>query len=74
MPFRMSRTLKFWVAANCAKQDIEKADWAEVAAILHDFESRGYAMRVLNRRGEITWRETPQMVARLADAEDDCED
>jgi len=69
MPFRMSRTLRFWVEVECDQQDLTQANDSEVAAILREFEGCGDAMRSLNLRGEVVWRATPQMLERLADAE-----
>jgi hypothetical protein len=69
MPFRMSRTLRFWVEVECELQDLRKADDKEVAAILREHERRGDVMRSLNRRGQVVWKATPQMLERLADAE-----
>ena len=67
MPFRMSKTLRFWVAVECEPQDLTKADDKEVAAILRGFERCGDAMRSLN--GQVVWKATPEMLHRLADAE-----
>ena len=69
MPFRMSRELKFWVEVECELQDLRKTNDKEVAAILREHERRGDAMRSLNRRGQVVWKATPQMLERLADAE-----
>ena len=69
MPFRMSRELKFWVEVECGQQDLRRADDREIAAILREHERRGDAMRSLNRRGQIVWKATQQMLERLADAE-----
>jgi hypothetical protein len=51
MPFRMSKTLRFWVEVECEEQDLSLADDREVAAILGAFEQSGDAMRSLNHRG-----------------------
>ena len=69
MPFRMSRTLRFLVEVECDQQDLRKADDKEIAAILQVFEQRGDAMRSLNRRGQVVWKATPEMLEKLADAE-----
>ena len=45
MSFRMSRTLRFWVEAECDSQDLRRADDKEVAAILLNFED----FRVVSR-------------------------
>jgi hypothetical protein len=73
MPFRMSRTLRFWVEAECDSQDLRRADDKEVAAILREFERCGDAMRSLNRRGQVIWKASPQMLDRLAAAEQEVE-
>jgi hypothetical protein len=73
MPFRMSRTLWFWVEVECELQDLQKADDREVAAILREYEQCGEAMRSLNRRGQVVWKASPQMLDRLADAEAEVE-
>jgi hypothetical protein len=69
MPFRISKTLRFWVEVETEYQDLRKADDKEVAAILQEFEACGEAMRSLNRRGKVVWKASPQMLDRLADAE-----
>jgi hypothetical protein len=69
MPFRMSRILRFWVEVEYEDQDLRRTDDYEVAAILREFEQCGEAMRSLNRRGQVVWKATPQMLERLADAE-----
>jgi hypothetical protein len=73
MPFRMSKTLRFWVEVECEQQDLRRANDREVAAILREFEQCGEAMRSLNRRGQVVWKATPQMLDRLADAEAEVE-
>ena len=69
MPFRMSKTLRFWVEVECEEQDLTQANDREVAAILREFEQSGDAMRSLNRRGQVVWKATPEMLEQLADAE-----
>ena len=73
MPFRISRTLQFWVEVECELQDLSKSDDKEVAAILLEFEQGGDAMRSLNCRGQVVWKATPEMLERLADAEAEAE-
>ena len=73
MPFRMSRTLRFWVEAECDSQDLRRADDKEVAAILQEFEACGDAMRSLNGRGEVIWKASPQLLERLAEEEAEVE-
>jgi hypothetical protein len=74
MPFRMGRTLRFWVEVECEKQDLSLADDREVAAILREFEQSGDAMRSLNRRGQVVWKATKEMREKLADAEKEADD
>ena len=69
MRFRMSRELKELVEAECEEQDLTQADDKEVAAILQEFEQSGHAMRALNRRGQVVWKPTPNMLGLLASAE-----
>jgi hypothetical protein len=73
MPFRMSRTLRFWVEVECDQQDLTQANDSEVAAILREFEQSGNAMRSLNRRGQFVWKATKEMREKLADAEAEAE-
>ena len=73
MPFRMSRTLRFWVEVECEQLDINPVDDSEVAAILQEFESCGEAMRSLNGRGEVVWKASPQLLERLAEEEAEVE-
>jgi hypothetical protein len=74
MPFRMSKTLRFWVEVECDQQDLTQANDSEVAAILREFEQSGDAMRSLNRRGQVVWKATKEMLDRLADAEKEADD
>jgi hypothetical protein len=73
MPFRMSRTLKFWVEVECDDQDLRRADDNEVAAILLSFEEQGYAFRSLNSRGDVMWKASPYSLDELAGAEAEVE-
>jgi hypothetical protein len=73
MPFRMSRTLRFWVEAECESQDLRRANDNEVAAILLSFEEQGYAFRSLSRRGDLMWRASPYFLDELAGAEREVE-
>jgi putative heme degradation protein len=73
MAFRLSRTLKFWVEVECNQRDINPVDHRQVAKILREFEQCGDAMRSLNRRGQVVWKASPQMVERLAAAEQEVE-
>ena len=71
MRFRMNRTLRFWVEAECDSQDLKSAPQEEVATILRAFERADYAMRHLDRRGRLAWKATPYFKALLRDAEED---
>jgi hypothetical protein len=73
MPFRMSRELKFWVEVECDQQEISQTDDKQIARILREFEQCGEAMRSLNRRGQVVWKPTKQMLEKLADAEAEAE-
>lgn len=69
MPFRIHKNLRLWVESGCEEQDLRKADDKEVAAILRECERCGDAMRSINRRGQLIWRATPQLLDELASAE-----
>jgi hypothetical protein len=73
MPFRMSRTLRFWVEIECEGEDLHRADDDEVAVILLNFEKQGYAFRSLNRRDEVMWKASPYFLDELAGAEAEVE-
>jgi len=73
MPFRMSRTLRFWVEAECDSQDLRRADDKEVAAILLNFENQGYAFRSLSRCGDVMWKASPYFLDELAGAKREVE-
>lgn len=73
MPFRMSRRLRVWVEVETDQQDIAQADDREIAAILRSFEQRGDAVRSLNRRGQVIWKPSPQLLEELAGAEQEAE-
>ena len=73
MPFRMSRTLRFWVEVECEDEDLHRADDDEVAAILLSFEKQGYAFRSLSRRGDVIWKASPYFLDELAGAEREVE-
>ena len=74
MPFRMSKTLRFWVGVAGEWQDLARADDREVAAILKAFEKCGDAMRSLNRKGQVVWKATPDFLDRLANAEKEADE
>jgi hypothetical protein len=77
MKFRMTKTLRFWV--DCEYHDIndENVDSTRtqlIAKILCEFQEAGDAMRYLNSKGQIAWKATPEMLSKLADAEQEAED
>jgi len=77
MKLRLTKTLRFWV--ECALDDLNERDAVgkktqPIAKILRDFEEAGDAMRYLRADGRIAWKATPEMLSRLADAEQDAED
>jgi hypothetical protein len=73
MPFRMSRTLRFWVEVECEGEDLNRADDDEVAVILLSFEEQGYAFRSLSRRGDVMWKASPYFLDELAGAKREVE-
>ncbi len=77
MKFRMSRILRFWVECDvpdyrARNNGLTKSE--VVAQILREFEEAGDAMRYLNADGQVAWKATPGMLARLADAEQEARD
>jgi hypothetical protein len=81
MKFRMTKVLKFWVEVeyqHVKNEDVISTRTELISRILGEFEGAGDAMRCLNAHGRISWKPTPSMLTRLADAEkealDDGED
>jgi hypothetical protein len=77
MKFRMNKVLRFWVDVeyNRSKNhDPDRAKTEVIAQILRAFEEAGDVMRYLHTKGEIAWKATPGMLARLADAEQEARD
>jgi hypothetical protein len=77
MKFRLSDNLRFWVHVEYQrmKKHVPRLTRTEcLAQILGNFEEAGDAMRCLNTKGEIAWKATPGMLARLADAEQEAID
>jgi hypothetical protein len=77
MKFRMSRILWFWVDVEYEAVKDQTAGLTKselIAQILREFEEVGDAMRYLNTKGEVAWKATPRMLARLADAEQEARD
>jgi hypothetical protein len=72
MKLRMTKALRFWV--DCEYQHIKRDNITStrtqlITKILRKFEAAGDAMRYLNADGKIAWKATPEMLTRLADAE-----
>jgi hypothetical protein len=77
MSISMTRTLKFWVKTEYKCLREKKPDHHEaqlLSEILRRYEEAGDATRYLNARGEVAWKASPRMLARLADAEREVED
>jgi hypothetical protein len=71
MKIRMSDILRFWVDVEYQRINTHcpgRPRTELIAQILRKFEEAGDAMRYLTAKGE-TWKATPGMLARLADAE-----
>ena len=77
MKFRMTKVLRFWldVEYERTKNDPPSGSRTElIGRILRKFEEAGDAMRYLNAKGEIAWKATLGMQARLVDAEQEARD
>jgi hypothetical protein len=77
MKFRMTKILRFWVDVEYDRIKNHRPDRPRtdlIAKILRKFEEAGEAMRCLNSKGEIAWKATPRMLARLSDAEHEARD
>ena len=77
MRFRMTKVLRFWVDVECERNKNDRPGRPRtelLAQILQKFEEVGEAMRYLTKRGEIGWKATPGMLARLTDAEQEARD
>ena len=77
MKFQMDKTLRFWVDCSYEDKRHENANRTKaelIAEILRDYERSGDAMRYLDAEGQIAWKASPWMLARLADAEREVED
>ena len=73
----MSRILQFWVDVEYAAVENRGPSLTKpelITQILREFEEAGDAMRYLNADGEVAWKATARMLARLADAEREAED
>ena len=77
MKFRMDKTLQFWVDVACEYIKSGNAKLSRrqlVAQILREYETRGDAMRCLDKDGKITWKASPRFLSMLSDAECDARD
>jgi hypothetical protein len=77
MKFRLSDNLRFWVDVEYQRINTHcpgRPRTELIAQILRKFEEAGDSMRYLNTKGEIAWKATPGMLARLADAEQEAID
>jgi hypothetical protein len=74
---RITKVLNLWIDAEYEQRKAStpsKNKQALIAAILHEWEEMGDAMRYLRADGKIGWKATPRMLDRLADAERDAKD
>ena len=77
MKFRVTKVLRFWVDVEYERTKYDRLGSSRtelITKILWRFEEAGEAMRYLNAKGEIAWKATPGMLARLADAEQEARD
>jgi hypothetical protein len=77
MKFRMTKILRFWVDVEYERNRNDRSGRPRaelLAQILRKFEEAGEAMRYVNTNGQIAWKATPGMLARLADAEQEARD
>lgn len=50
-------------------QDLDLASDQEIGSALLEYENCGDAMRTLNRKGQLLWRATPQMLTEIKEQE-----
>jgi hypothetical protein len=77
MKFHMSRILRFWVDVEyerIKRENVSRTRMQLLAQILRRFEKAGDAMRCLDVAGRVAWKATPDMLIRLADAEQEAKD
>jgi hypothetical protein len=72
MKFRMDAALRFWI--DCSYEDRryenpKRTRTQLITEILRNYERSGDALRYLNGKGQIAWKASPSMLARLVDAE-----
>jgi hypothetical protein len=77
MKFHMSKSLRFWVDVEYERIKNHASGHTRIeliAKIVRKFEQAGDAMRFLNADGRLAWKATPEMLSRLADAEQEARD
>jgi len=77
MQFRITKVLRFWVECDVPDYRARNPGLTKselIAHILRTYEEAGDAMRYLDTKGEIAWKATSRMLARLADAEREARD
>jgi hypothetical protein len=77
MKFRMDKTLKFWVHVAYEHLKLDHPNLTKrqlVAYTLREYQTRGDAMRCLDKDGKITWKASPRFLSMLSDAERDARD
>jgi hypothetical protein len=77
MKLRTDRTLKFWIDVTYEHIKRDHANLTKrqlVAQILREYETRGDAMRHLNKHGRLAWKASPRFLSMLSDAERDARD
>jgi hypothetical protein len=77
MKIRMTKALRFCVECDVPDYKARNPGLTKselIVQILREFEEAGDAMRFLNVDGQVAWKATPRMLARLADAEQDARD
>jgi hypothetical protein len=77
MSILMTQTLRLWIEVDyeCLREEKPSRPKAQLLSeILRRYETAGDAMRYLDAHGEIAWKASPRMLARLADAEQEAID
>jgi hypothetical protein len=72
MNILMDGSLRFWVQVDyeCLQEEERGPSKAKlISEILHRYEAAGDAMRYVDAHGQIAWKASPRMLARLADAQ-----
>jgi hypothetical protein len=77
MKLTMTKVLRFWVDVEYDRirnHHSGRPRTELIPQILRDFEEAGDAMRYLDADGRLAWKATPEMLSRLADAEQEARD